>query len=265
MRRISIGLGWQNRASIPDFVEQAHIADDSGVWGIFTGENWRREAFAPLAVLARETHNAQLGTSIVNIWSRSAAALAEQFGTLDELSEGRMIIGLGTSSENVSAHFAGVPYERPMRRMREYIEIINMLISGAPLQYEGRIFKLQRGFRLEMDLPRDRIPVYIASTNERSVMQTAEIADGWMPIELPRSKWKEQTDAFYGHAKAAGRDPAKLTVRSPGSVIVTDDPEPEYERLRGTVAFYISRMGDGYYNQFVRVGYEELANDIREM
>ncbi len=135
MRRISVGLGWQNRASIEDFVEQAHVADDSGVSLITTGENWRREAFAPLAVLARETKQAQLGTSIVNIWSRSAAALAEHFGTLDELSGGRMVIGLGTSSANVSEHFSGIPYHRPMRRMREYIEIINMLISGAPLQY----------------------------------------------------------------------------------------------------------------------------------
>ena len=95
MRRVSIGLGWQNRADIDNFVEQAKVADESGVWAIFTGENWRREAFTPMAVLARETRNVQLGTAIVNVWSRSAAALAEHYATLDELSGGRVIIGWG--------------------------------------------------------------------------------------------------------------------------------------------------------------------------
>lgn len=114
MRRISIGLSWQNRADVDHFVEQAKVADDSGVSTIFTGENWQREAVTPMAVLAPETHNAQLGTSIVNPWSRSPAALAEHFATLDELSGGRVIIGLGSSSANVAEHFAGVPYKKPL-------------------------------------------------------------------------------------------------------------------------------------------------------
>lgn len=263
MRRINIGLSWQNRADIDNFVEQAKVADDSGVWSIFTGENWRREALTPLAVLARETRNAQLGTSIVNIYSRSAAALAQHFGTLDELSDGRMIIGLGTSSANVTEHFAGVPYGKPLRRMREYIEIINMLISGAPLQYEGELFQLQRGFRLDMDLPRAHIPIYVASMAPRSIRQTAEIADGWMPIQLPQSQWKTATSAFYEHARDAGRNPDDLTIRTATSIYVTDHPEVEHEKARGTVAFYIARMGDAYYNQFVRMGYEEMANAVR--
>ena len=263
MRRISIGLGWQNRADIANFVEQAKVADDSGVSTIFTGENWRREAFTPLAVLARETRNAQLGTSIVNVYSRSAAALAEHYATIDELSEGRAIIGLGSSSANVAEHFAGVPYERPLRRMREYVEIMNLLISGAPLQYDGELFHLNRGFRLDMDPPRTHIPVYIAATAPAAVRQVAEIADGWMPIQIPRSQWATATSEFYDHARKSGRDPSTLTIRTANSIHVTEDPAPELEKTRGTIAFYISRMGDGYYNQFARRGYREMADAVR--
>jgi len=263
VRRISIGLSWSSKDGVPDFVEQAKVADDSGVWAIFTGENWRRDAFTPATVLAYETNNVQIGTSIVNVHSRAAGALAMHFGTLEELSGGRMIIGLGTSSANVTEGFAGVPYGRALRRMREYVEILNMLLASQPLQYKGELFELTRGFRLDIPLPRDHTPIYIASMTPRSVKQTAEIADGWMPIELPKSSWKAQTDAFYDAAKAAGRDPSTLTIRTATPIIVTDDPEPEYERIRGTVAFYIARMGDSYYRNFVRMGHEEMADAVR--
>ncbi len=263
MRRISIGLSWSSHEDVEHFVEQARVADDCGVSVLFTGENWRREAFTPMAVLARETKQAQLGTAIVNTWSRSAAALAEHFATLDELSNGRVIIGLGSSSANVAEHFAGVPYKRPLRRMREYIEIMQLLISGAPLQYRGEIFQLERGFRLDINGPRTSIPIYIAATAPASVRQTAEIADGWMPIQIPRSQWKAATDEFYSHARSVGRDASTLTIRTANPITVTDDPEPEIEKTRGTVAFYIARMGDGYYNQYVQQGFKAMADAVR--
>ncbi|MFN8638527.1 MAG: LLM class flavin-dependent oxidoreductase [Dehalococcoidia bacterium] len=263
MRRISVSLSWSSHDDVDQFVEQAKVADDSGVAVLFTGENWRREAFTPMAVLARETKHAQLGTAIVNIWSRSAAALAEHFATIDELAGGRVIIGLGASSANVAEGFAGVPYKRPLRRMREYIEIMNMLISGAPLQYHGELFQLERGFRLEINNPRPHIPVYIAATSPASVRQTAEIADGWMPIQIPRSQWKAATGEFYEHARQAGRDPSELTIKTANSIYVTDDPGPELEKTRGTVAFYIARMGDGYYNQFAQRGFRDMADAVR--
>jgi alkanesulfonate monooxygenase SsuD/methylene tetrahydromethanopterin reductase-like flavin-dependent oxidoreductase (luciferase family) len=199
----------------------------------------------------------------VNVWSRSAAALAEHYATIDELSNGRVIAGLGSSSANVSEHFAGVPYRRPLRRMREYVEIMNMLISGAPLQYQGELFQLERGFRLDINGPRTHIPVYIAATAPASVKQVAEIADGWMPIQIPQSQWKAATDEFYGHARAAGRDPSQLTIRTPNYITVTDDPGPELEKMRGTVAFYIARMGDSYYNQFSQRGFGEMSDAVR--
>jgi len=121
VRRLSIGVNWQGDFDIADVVEQAKVADDAGVDQIMVAEAWGRDAFTTLAVLAYETHNIKLGTSIVNIFSRSPGALAQHFGTLDELSKGRMIIGLGSSGPNVIEHFHGVPFARPLTRVREYV------------------------------------------------------------------------------------------------------------------------------------------------
>ena len=265
MRRISIGINWQGGFDLDGVVEQAKIAEDSGVDSIFVAEAWGRDAFTTLTALAQGTSSVKLGTSIINIYSRTPAALAQHFGTLDELTGGRMIIGLGASGPNVIEHFHGVPFGRPLTRMREYIEIINMLISGEPLNHDGRYFPgMSRGFTLrDINLPRDHIPIFIASLTPRSVRQTAEIADGWFPIHTPRGQWGSQLGAFLDYAKAAGRDPAALTVRSGSSCVVTGDAERAYQGIAGTTAFYIARMGDFYYDHFTRMGYADEANAVR--
>src|SRR5690606_28987902 len=150
-----------------------------------------------LAVLARETSNINLGTSIINIFSRTPAAVAQHFATLDEFSGGRMIMGLGTSGPNVIEHFHGIPFKKPLTRMREYVDIIHMLMAEEPLNYHGDVFKLERGFTLRFKPTRPHIPIHIASVTPKSVQQTAEIADGWIPIFFPKSQWKTQLDAFY--------------------------------------------------------------------
>src|SRR5262249_56210715 len=110
-----------------------------------------------------ETGRIELGTAIVNIYSRSPGALAQDFATLDQLSGGRMLIGLGTSGPNVIEHFHGVPFEKPFTRMREYVEIINMLMRQEKLDYAGEIFKLARGFTLRFAPVRPHIPIWIAA------------------------------------------------------------------------------------------------------
>ncbi len=265
MRRISIGLNWQGGFSMEAVVEQAKIADDSGVDSIYAAEAWGRDAFTTLAILAYETNNVKLGTSIVNIYSRTPAALAQHFGTLDELTGGRMIIGLGTTSANVTDHFHGVPFGRPLTRMREYIEIINTLIAGEALKHDGFYFKgMDRGFTLrDINLPRKHIPIYIASITPKSVQQTAETADGWFPIFTPKEQWADQVGPFREAVEAGGRSFDDVTIRSSSSVSVTDDPERARQGVASGAAFYIARMGDFYFEHFVRMGYADEANAVR--
>jgi alkanesulfonate monooxygenase SsuD/methylene tetrahydromethanopterin reductase-like flavin-dependent oxidoreductase (luciferase family) len=112
MHKLSVGVDWQGPLDRERVYENVRAADESGVHSMWTSEAWGRDAFTLLALLADRTKNIQLGTSIVNIYSRSPAALAQHFTTLDEVSNGRMIIGLGTSGAQVIEHFHGVPFQR---------------------------------------------------------------------------------------------------------------------------------------------------------
>jgi F420-dependent oxidoreductase-like protein len=262
MRKISMGVMWTGD-NTEQVIRDAKLADECGVEALFVAETWGHDAFTLLSLLARETRRVKLGTSIVNIYSRSPAALAQHFATLDQLSAGRMIIGLGTSGPNVIEHFHGVKFEKPFTRMRETIEIINKLIGGEKLDYSGELFRLSRGFTLRFTPVRLHIPIWIASLTPKSVKQTAAIADGWMPIFLPREQWRAQLGQFSEAVRAAGRQPQEVGVRCPYHVSVTDQPERAVAMRRSNAAFYIARMGNFYYEHFVRMGYKDAADAVR--
>jgi F420-dependent oxidoreductase-like protein len=263
-RRLSIGFNWQGNQDRKAAFERVKIADEAGVDSVFVAEAWGQDAFTMLTQLAERTSRIKLGTGIVNYYSRSPAALAQHFGTLDELSEGRMIIGLGASSANVIEHFHGIPFNPTIARMKETVTIINMLMANQPLDFKGKWFDLQRGFTLRFRPYRDHIPVYIASFRPRAVKAVAEVADGWMPTMIPIQRLKEETAKFFGYAKKAGRDPSELTIRSPGGVTVTKDPERSREAAKATTAFYVARMGDFYYQQLCDMGFADEVNGIRK-
>ena len=262
MRRLSIGVGW-NGQNTDQVIREAKLADEAGVDTLLVAETWGHDAFSILTLLARETRRIKLGTSIVNIYSRTPGALAQHFATLDQLSGGRAVIGLGTSGPNVIEHFHGMKFEKPFTRMREYVEIINLLMRQQKLSYHGSVFELDRGFTLRFEPVRDHIPIWIASITPKSVKQTAAIADGWIPIFLPKERWKDQLGAWQQVVRDAGRKPEDLTVRAPYGVTVTDDPARPAAMRRNMTAFYIARMGNFYYEHFVRMGYRAEADAVR--
>ena len=167
--------------------------------------------------LVERTKNVQVGTGIVNIYSRTPAALAQHFATIDELSEGRVIVGLGNSGPQVIEHFHGVPFQPAFKRMRETVEIMKILFAGERLNYDGDIFKLQRGFTLRFETYRKQLPIYLATLNPKSVRMTAEIADGWLPIMIPMDRLKEEIDQIHDWVREAGKDSADFTVRAPAA------------------------------------------------
>jgi alkanesulfonate monooxygenase SsuD/methylene tetrahydromethanopterin reductase-like flavin-dependent oxidoreductase (luciferase family) len=181
------------------------------------------------------------------------------------MSNGRMIIGLGTSGANVIEHFHGVPFKLPLTRMKEYVDIINTLMRNEKLVYNGKIFKLNRGFTLRFDVARPHIPIYIASLTPKSVEQTAQIADGWLPIWTPLQDVAAEVKAFRAAAAKAGRDPESLTVRAPGTITITSKQNVERARqgVAGGLAFYVARMGTFYYEHVSRLGYADEAAAIK--
>jgi alkanesulfonate monooxygenase SsuD/methylene tetrahydromethanopterin reductase-like flavin-dependent oxidoreductase (luciferase family) len=265
MRKISIGLDWQGDLDIEGNIALAKSADDAGVHSFRVAEAWGRDAFTTLAVLARETSQIQLGTGIVNYFSRTPAALAQHFGTLDQLSGGRMFIGLGSSSPYVIEHFHGIKYERPLTRLREYVDIINMLLEGKRLKYEGRFYHLERGFTLRFHPVRPHIPIYVGAITPSSLKTTAEVADGILAMTMPIDQVPGYVKSLKEQVRAAGRDPDQFEVFSSGrSVTVTSDVERGYEQLATGLAFYIAQMGDFYYEHFVRIGMADEANAVRK-
>jgi len=174
-----------------------------------------------------------------------------------------MVIGLGTSGHRVIEHWHGVPFQPSLTRLREYVEIIRMILAGEPLKYAGKVFHLQRGFRLRFQPVRARIPIFIASLTPRSVAQTARIADGWMPVMIPLQHLQREVRAFRALVQAAGRDPHSVTVRSPGSVTVTRNVDAARQASQAHIAFYITNMGDYYREQLIRMGHEEAVTRVR--
>ncbi|HTY54662.1 MAG TPA: LLM class flavin-dependent oxidoreductase, partial [Candidatus Binataceae bacterium] len=227
-------------------------------------EAWGRDAFTLLAILADHTKRVRLASSIVNTYSRTPAALAQHFATLDEVSGGRMIVGLGTSGPQVIEHFHGVRFEPALTRLKEYADIIDMLMAGVPLNYNGKIFKLNRGFKLRFEPPRKHIPIFIASLNRKSVEFTAQRADGWLPVLIPLSQLGSAITDLRAIAVSAGRDPGALAVRAPGVVHVTSDVARSRASLAGNIAFYIARMGTFYGEQLTRWGWGKVVQPVRD-
>jgi alkanesulfonate monooxygenase SsuD/methylene tetrahydromethanopterin reductase-like flavin-dependent oxidoreductase (luciferase family) len=163
----------------------------------------------------------------------------------------------------VIEHFHGVKFEKPFTRMREYVEVINLLMRGDKLRYAGKVLQLERGFQLQLRPVRPHIPIWIASINPKSVRQTAEIADGWLPIFLPKTRWKAELAVLFDAIDAAGRKRDEVEVRCPYTITVTDQPERAAQSRRSLAVRYIARMGEFYYQLFVRMGYEAEANAVR--
>ena len=219
-----------------------------------------------LAVIAANTSKIEVGTSIFNCFSRTPAALAQEFATLDQLSEGRAVLGLGSSGALVIEHLHGLPFDRPLRRLREYVEIFNILISGEPLNYDGEIFQMDRGFQLRGTNYRRHIPVYIAGITPKSIKQTGEIADGIIPIHWPKEHFKTLRAELAEGAAVSGRHVDEITIAVQVHVQILDgsDDEARWQAARQPLQYYINRMGVFYWQMLSRNGFEAEVTASRE-
>ncbi|MCE2407277.1 MAG: LLM class flavin-dependent oxidoreductase [Pseudomonadales bacterium] len=254
-----MGRDWQ------DSIEKVRVAESLGYEMVATGEAWGPSSIPWMTLLATHTENIQIGTSILNVYSRSPGAIAQEFASLEMLSGGRMVCGLGSSGHRVIEHFHGVEFDRPLRRIREYVEIINLLLEGQELNYDGRLMQMSRGFRLDYERQRESVPIYIAAITPKSIKQTGEIADGIFPIHWPSARFASLKEDLQSAADAASRVNAHLTVAPFTNVYVGDlDDESLWQAARQPLFHYINRMGDFYWNMLVANGFEEDVLASRE-
>jgi alkanesulfonate monooxygenase SsuD/methylene tetrahydromethanopterin reductase-like flavin-dependent oxidoreductase (luciferase family) len=265
MQKIAISVPWHPRQA-KTLLERARIADESGVHSIWVNEGFGHDAFSGLALLAWNTATAKLGSAIVNVFSRTPGALAQHFATLDELSDGRAIVGLGTSAPGSIERFHGVPFRQSVARLRESTELIRAYWRHERASFAGEVFQVERPLPMGVEPVQPAAPVYLATLHPRTVRLTAELADGWLPAWIPFDRLAGEIASIREWTHAAGRDPARLMVRSPGSVTVVRDPH-RAEAIRRTrvetLAFFVARNGDFYYRQFVRHGLADEAAAIR--
>ena len=272
--RASIGFGfagedWQRA------VDFAVEAERLGVDSVWFAEAWGSDAVSPLAFVAARTSKIRLGTGIMQAGTRSPALVGMTAATLSALTGGRFLLGLGTSGPQVIEGWHGLRFDRPVRRMRETIEIARIVMSGERLRYGGRVYELPLGggegkaLKSSIGAVPAPVPVYLATLGPKSLEMTGEMADGW----LGTSFMPEHADVFLDHIRAgvrkADRSVADLDLQAGGVVAFSDNVESLIAQRRPGIAFTLGAMGSrqhNFYNAaFRRAGYEEMAVEVQRL
>jgi F420-dependent oxidoreductase-like protein len=237
--------------------------DALGYHSFWLGESWGMESFGTLGWLAAQTRRIQLGTGIVNVFSRSPALIGQAAATLDALTGGRFILGLGTSGPRVIEHWHGLPNTRPLRRLREYVEIVRLVTAGQRVDYAGEIFRLQ-GFTLDFAPIRPRLPIYVAALAPASIRQVGELADGWMPVFLCQAAIGRFRTLLAEGAQRAGREARSVTIMPYVWVLVTDDVPAARSAIRAQIVHYLCRMGTHYPRHLMAQGFTEEVTAVQK-
>jgi F420-dependent oxidoreductase-like protein len=251
------GMSWR------EIRESAVLAEGLGYASFSMGESWGEDAFSSLAQLAAVTSRARIGTSIVPVFARSPANLAMTALNMDRMSEGRFFLGLGTSGQLVVQDLHGEKFQKPLTRMREYIDIVRKAARGESLDHDGEFFHTKR-FRLRVAPYRADLPIYIAALSPASLRLTGELADGWLPIFLAPSRMAAAVADLEAGAAAAGRSWRDIAISPQVSIYVTDDPAAARDRERPHIAFYIGGMGVFYHQYMHRIGFGAEADRVRQ-
>jgi F420-dependent oxidoreductase-like protein len=261
----------------PDlFIEAERIGFDQ----LWTAEAYGSDAWTPLAWWGSRTSRIGLGTAVSQLSARPPVTLAMTAMTMDHLTQGRVLLGIGTSNPQVVEGWYGQPYPRPLERTREYIDIVRKVIAREePVSYQGKHYQLPLAAGTGLGKPlrsilhpyRKEIPIYLGAEGPRNVALAAEIADGWNVIFFSPAM-----NDFYAGALAEGfaRPGARHTsetfdvVGGPMAIIVDDDIERAADLIRPTLALYIGGMGargvNFHYEVFARMGYEGEARAIQD-
>ena len=192
------------------YLKAAILADELGYDSFWLPEAWGYEVFSLLTEMALHTKRIKLGTGIINVFSRSPGLIAIHAATLDEISEGRFILGIGTSGVRVIEGFHGREFNKPLTQVRDVIRVVRALLAGKKLSSAGAKLADYRPFELAMEPIRSTIPIYVAALKENSIRSIGEMADGWIPTFWPCQDTQRGRDWIAEGAAKAGRDPSTI-------------------------------------------------------
>jgi len=250
MRRLSYSLG--SLLSIEEVIECSKKLNELKPEVMWIPETWGMENFSMLGQVSKENTISKIGSSIINIYSRSPSLIAMGASTVDVISNGRLILGLGTSSIPIVENFHGTTFESPVQRMKEYVDIIRMALRGEKINYSGKIFSL-RDFSLLTKPIRKEIPIYLAAINQKMVELTWDVADGVIFYLRPKSEMKETISKM--------QKKKKIDTTLQIITCIHDDKEKARNRAKKTLSFYIA-VGKIYREFLKSTGYSKETQII---
>ena len=276
--RLGLQLGYDDPVAAVALAEEA---DRLGFHSVWTSEAYGADAVTPMGWIAARTSQIHIGSGIMQMPARSPAATAATIATLDLLTGGRALLGLGTSGPQVAEGWHGQPWGKPLARTREYLDIVRAILRREePLEHHGEHYDipyagdgttgLGKPLKLITKPLRPEVPIYLAAIGPRNVSLAAEIADGWLPILFSPERFAEVhgPQLEEGFAKRGGR-PEGFDVAPLVPVVVADDVDLARDFLRPVVALYVGGMGargQNFYNRLAcRYGFEAEAAQIQDL
>lgn len=254
MIELRIGFSLGSLLSIDDILDCAEILQQYVPDSIWIPETWGMDCSSVMTVVSQIARKPKIGSSIINVYSRTPALVAMNAATVDTISHGRLILGLGASSKAIVEEWHGLQFSDPLQRMSEYVDIIRQIISGKKVTYDGKFFHL-RNFSLLIKPVRKEIPIYIAAINKRMVELTWSIGDGVIFYLRPPAEMKETISRM--------QKIRKIDVACQLITCVSDDPEKAITRAKKTISFYVS-VGKVYREFLAANGFEKETDAIFE-
>jgi F420-dependent oxidoreductase-like protein len=278
--KIGLSTGYWGSGPPEGAAEAVREADRLGFDSVWTAEAYGSDALTPLAWWGAQTSRVKLGTSIMQLSARTPAATAMAAMTLDHLSGGRFLLGIGASGPQVVEGWYGQPYPKPLARTREYIDLMRRIIRrDEPVSFAGEHYQLPYPGGAGLGKPlkstihprRTDIPIYLAAEGPKNVALAGEVADGWLPLFF-----SPKEDGFYRTCLAAGFAAAddagkagRFDVAAPMLVVVGDDVERCADAIRPMLALYAGGMGargaNFHFDVFARMGWEAEATKIQDL
>lgn len=263
MRVQKLGYSLGPLLSMREILLCAKMADQQeNVDSLWVPESWGRESFATLGAISQVTRKVSLGTSIINIYSRTPAIVAMAATTLDMLSDNRTIIGLGASTAAIVENWHGLKFNRPASRMKEYIECLRLMTRGEKVKYNGEFFQINN-FKILHQPQRANIPIFMAAVNKKMVSMASKLADGILLYLRPLEELKRTAAELKQATKGKNFEIACSFI----CAISNKEPEKARARAATTLAFYIA-VGE-YYSKFLadngfKIEVEEITAEYRK-
>jgi alkanesulfonate monooxygenase SsuD/methylene tetrahydromethanopterin reductase-like flavin-dependent oxidoreductase (luciferase family) len=237
------------------------LAEQVGFGAFWKGESNSTDPIVLLSAVASRTKTIKLGTAIYHIYGRSPVTLGIQAATLQDLSSGRLLLGLGVANKAIAGWHGGV-FDRPLKRAREYIDIVRKVAAGERVEYAGEIYGTGKRFQLSWKPSYPNLPIYLAGLGPQMTKLVGKISDGVFINMATPAKVKEIAERVREGAREAGRDPSKLEIIAKCRVSMNPDRAAAHNKLRQVLTFY--NIADHYSDMLRGMGFEKEVNAIHE-